>query len=80
MSTRKLTVQDIILIQKQLEAAQQLNDLLGEAMAKVEEAVSGIDPDSIKDRNAAAALNKVKNAVNKLEKGVEEFNKRLHKT
>ena len=77
MSTRKLTVQDIILMQKQLQAAQQLNDLLGEAIAKVEEAVSGIDPDSIKDRNAAAALNKVKRAVDNLEKGVEEFNKRL---
>ena len=77
MSTRKLTVQDIILIQKQLEAAQQLNDLLGEAMARVEEAVSGIDPESIKDQNAAAALNKVKSAVNELEKGVEEFNKQF---
>ena len=77
MSTRKLTVQDIILMQKQLQAAQQLNDLLGEAIAKVEEAVSGIDPDSIKDRNAATALNKVKRAVDNLEKGVEEFNKRL---
>ena len=77
MSTGKLTVQDILLIQKQLQAAQQLNELLGEAIAKVEEAVSGIDPDSIKDRNAAAALSKVKSAVNKLGKGVEEFNKKL---
>ena len=63
MSTRKLTVQDIILMQKQLEAAQQLNHLLGEAVAEMEEAVSGIDPASVKDRDAAAALSKVKSDV-----------------
>ena len=77
MSTRKLTVQDIILMQKQLEAAEQLNHLLGEAVAEMEEAVSGIDPASVKDRDAAAALSKVKSAVKKLEKEVEEFNKGL---
>lgn len=77
LSTRKLTAQDIILIQKQLEAAQQLNYLLGEALAEIEQAVSSVDSASVKDRNAAAALNKVKSAVKKLEKAVEEFNKGL---
>jgi hypothetical protein len=77
LSTRKLTVQDIILMQKQLEAAHQLNHLLGEAVAEMEEAVSGIDPASVKDRDAAAALIKVKSAVKKLGKEVEEFNKGL---
>ena len=77
MSTRKLTVQDIMLMQKQLEAAQQLNDLLGEAVAEVEEAVSGIDPASVKDLDVAKALVKVKSAITKLEREVEEFNKGL---
>ncbi len=77
LQQRKLTVQDIILIQKQLEAAQQLNNLLGEAVAQIEEAVSEIDPASVKDQKAAVALNKVKRAVSTLEKEVEEFNKRL---
>ena len=77
MSTRKLTAQDIILMQKQLEAAQQLNHLLGEAVAEMEEAVSRIDPASVKDPDAATALSKVKSAVKKLEKEVEEFNKGL---
>jgi hypothetical protein len=64
-------------MQKQLEAAEQLNHLLGEAVAEMEEAVSGIDPASVKDRDAAAALIKVKSAVKKLGKEVEEFNKGL---
>lgn len=77
MSTRKLTVQDILLIQKQLEAAQHLNNLLSEALTEIGEAVSGIDPGSVRDRKAAAALDKVNRVVNKLEKEVEEFTKGL---
>ena len=77
MSTRQLTVQDIILMQKQLDAAHQLNHLLGEAVAEIGEAVGGIDPASVKDRDAAAALSKVRSAIKKLEKEVEEFNKGL---
>jgi hypothetical protein len=77
LSQRKLTVQDIILMQKQLEAAEQLNSLLSEAVTEIGEAVSGIDPASVNDQDAAAVLNKVRSAVSKLEKKVEEFTKRL---
>ena len=77
MSQRTLTVQDIILMQKQLEAAQQLNILLSEAVAEIGEAISGVDPASVDDQKAAAALNKVSGGVSNLEKKVEEFNKRL---
>ena len=77
MSQRTLTVQDIILMQKQLEAAQQLNILLSEAVAEIGEAISGVDPASVDDQKAAAVLNKVRSVVSNLEKKVEEFNKRL---
>ena len=77
MSKRKLTVQDIILIQKQLEAAEQLNNLLGNAVTEIGEAVSGIDIAVVEDQNAAEVLNKVKTVVAKLEKQVEDFAKRL---
>jgi hypothetical protein len=77
LSNRKLTVQDILLIQKQLEAAQQLNNLLSDAIAEIGEAVSGIDPGSIRDQKAAAAIDEVNKAVSKLEKKVEEFTKSL---
>ena len=77
MSQRTLTVQDIILMQKQLEAAQQLNILLSEAVAEIGEAISGVDPSSVDDQEAAAVLNKVSSVVSNLEKKVEEFNKRL---
>ena len=77
MSERKLTVQDIILIQKQLEAAEQLNNLLGEAVTEIGEAVSGIDTAAVNDQNAVKVLNKVKTVLAKLEKQVEEFTKRL---
>ena len=77
MSQRTLTVQDIILMQKQLEAAQQLNILLSEAVAEIGEAISGVDPASVDDQKAAAVLSKVRNVVSNLEKKVEEFNKRL---
>lgn len=77
MSTRKLTVQDIILMQKQLEIAQQLNELLSKALAEIGDAVSGIDPASIRDQKAVKVLDKVKSAVSTLEKEVEEFNKSL---
>ena len=77
MSERKLTVQDIILIQKQLEAAEQLNNLLGEAVTEIGEAVSGIDTAAVNDQNAVEVLNKVKTVLAKLEKQVEEFAKRL---
>ena len=77
MSERKLTVQDIILFQKQLEAAEQLNNLLGEAVTEIGEAVSGIDTAAVDDQNAVEVLNKVKTVLAKLEKQVEEFTKRL---
>ena len=77
MSQRKLTVQDIILIQKQLEAAQHLNSLLSDAVAEIGEAVSELEPDSVNDQHAAAVLNKVRSVISKLEKKVEEFTKRL---
>ncbi len=77
MSQRKLTVQDIILMQKQLQAAQQLNVLLSEAVTEIGEVVSRVDPASVDDQDAAAVLNKVRSVVSKLEKKVEEFNKRL---
>ena len=77
MSQRTLTVQDIILMQKQLEAAEQLNILLSEAVTEIGEAISGVDPASVDDPKAAAVLNKVRSVVSNLEKKVEEFNKRL---
>ena len=77
MTKRKLTVQDILLLQRQLDYAQQLNQLLTEAVADIEEAVSGIKPASIEDHEAAMALTKVKGAIAALEKEVEEFTKRM---
>ena len=77
MSQRTLTVQDIILMQKQLEAAEQLNILLSEAVTEIGEALSGVDPASGDDREAAAVLNKVRSVVSNLERKVEEFNKTL---
>jgi len=77
VSQRTLTVQDIILMQKQLEAAQKLNILLSEAVAEIGEAISGVDSASVDDQEAAAVLNKVRSVVSNLEKKVEEFNKRL---
>ena len=77
MSKRTLTVQDIMLMQRQLEAAQQLNNILGQAVAEIGEAVSGIESVSVQDKKVAAALDRIKSAVNKLEKEVEEFNKGL---
>ncbi|MEE9532563.1 MAG: hypothetical protein V3W52_16380 [Syntrophobacteria bacterium] len=73
MSKRTLTVQDIMLMQKQLEAAEQLNNILGQAVAEIGDAVSGIESASVQDKKVAAALDKIKSAVNKLEKEVEEF-------
>ena len=64
-------------MQKQLEAAQQLNVLLSEAVTEIGEVVSRVEPASVDDQDAAAVLNKVRSVVSKLEKKVEEFNKRL---
>lgn len=77
MSERKLTVQDIILMQKQLEAAQHLNTLLSEAVTEIGEAISGIDPASADHQKAVAVLNKIRGVVSGLEKKVEEFTKKL---
>jgi len=77
VSQRKLTVQDIILMQKQLEAAQHLNTLLSEAVAEIGEAISGIDPASVDHQEAVAVLNKIRGVVGGLEKKVEEFTKKL---
>jgi hypothetical protein len=64
-------------MQKQLEAAQHLNNLLGEAVAEIGEAVGRIDPASVNNQDAGAVLNKVRNVISELEKKVEEFNKGL---
>ena len=64
-------------MQRQLEAAEQLNNILGQAVAEIGDAVSGIESDSIQDKKVAAALDKIKSAFNKLEKEVEEFTKGL---
>ncbi len=77
MSKRTLTVQDIMLMQRQLESAEQLNNILGQAVAEIGDAVSGIESASVKDKKVAAALDKIKGAVHKLEKEVEEFTKGL---
>ncbi len=77
MSTDKLTVQDIILIQRQVEVAQQLNEMLSEALTEIGELVNGIDIASIQDQKAAQVLDRVKSTVSRLEKEVVEFNKRI---
>jgi hypothetical protein len=74
---RTLTVEDIILLQKQLEAAQRLNNLLSETVTQIENAVGNIDLAAVKDQSAAAVLEKVKTAVTNLEKELEVFNKSL---
>ena len=77
MSKRTLTVQDIRLMQRQLEAAEKLNNILGQAVAEIGDAVSGIESDSVQDKKVATVLDKIKSAVDKLAKEVEEFNKGL---
>lgn len=77
MSQRKLTVQDILIMRKQLHAAEQLNNLLSEAVAEVGDAVKDLDPSSVRDARAALALAKVKSALQRLEKEVDEFTKKL---
>ena len=64
-------------MQKQLESAQHLNNLLGEAVAEIGEAVGSADPASVNNQDAAAVLNKIRKGISELEKKVEEFNKRL---
>ncbi|MGD9166523.1 MAG: hypothetical protein PVH33_07410 [Syntrophobacterales bacterium] len=77
MSKRTLTVQDIMLMQRQLEAAEQLNNILGQAVAEIGDVVGGIESATVQDKKVAAALDKIKSAINKLEKEVEEFTKEL---
>ena len=77
MSKRTLTVQDIMLMQRQLEAAEQLNNILGQTVTEIGDVVSGIDSATVQDKKVAAALDKIKSAINKLEKEVEEFTKGL---
>jgi hypothetical protein len=77
MSTDKLTVQDIMLIRRQVEVAQQLNEMLSKALTEIGDVVGGIDTASIRDQKAAEVLDKVKSTVSRLEKEVEEFNKRI---
>lgn len=77
MSQRKLTVQDILLIRKQLQAAEQLNNLLSEAVAEIGDAVNDLDPSSLRDERAALVLAKVKSTLQTLERRVDEFTKRL---
>jgi methyl-accepting chemotaxis protein len=77
MSKRTLTVQDIMLMQRQLEAAEQLNNILGQTVAEIGDVVSGIESTTVQDKKVAAALDKIKSAINNLEKKVEEFTKGL---
>jgi hypothetical protein len=77
VSQRKLTVQDLLVIRRQLQAAEQLNNLLSEAVTEVGEAVSDLDPSSVRDERAALALAKVNKALRKLEREVDEFTKKL---
>ena len=77
MSQRKLTVQDILMIRRQLQAAEQLNTLLSEAVTEVGEAVNDVDPSSVRDERAALALAKVKSTLERLERQVDEFTKKL---
>jgi uncharacterized protein YoxC len=64
-------------MRKQLQAAERLNSLLSEAVAEVGEAVSDLDPLSVRDEGAALAIAKVKSALQRLEKEVDELTKRL---
>jgi hypothetical protein len=77
LTERTLTADDIILIRQKLDATQHLNRLLTDAIFKIEEAVIGIDPTSVQDRVAGAALEKVKNTISILEQEVERFNRTL---
>ena len=77
MSQRKLTVQDILMIRKQLQAAEHLNNLLSEAVTEIGDAVNDLEPSSVRDERAALALAKVKSTLQKLERQVDEFTKRL---
>ena len=77
MSQRQLTVQDILMIRKQLQAAEQLNNLLTEAVTEIGDAVNDLDPSSVRDERAALILAKVKSTLQKLERRVDEFTKRL---
>jgi hypothetical protein len=77
VSQRQLTVQDILMIRKQLQAAEQLNNLLSEAVTEIGDAVNDLDPSSVRDERAALVLAKVKSTLQKLERRVDEFTKRL---
>ena len=77
MSQRQLTVQDILMIRKQLQAAEQLNNLLSEAVTEIGDAVNDLDPSSVRDERAALALAKVKSTLERLERQVDEFTKKL---
>jgi len=77
VSQRKLTVQDILMIRKQLQAAEHLNNLLSAAVTEIGDAVNDLEPSSVRDERAALALAKVKNTLQKLERQVDEFTKRL---
>jgi hypothetical protein len=65
------------MIRKQLQAAEQLNRLLTEAVTEIGDAVTDLDPSSVRDERAALVLTKVKSALQELERRVDEFTKRL---
>jgi len=77
VSQRQLTVQDILMIRKQLQAAEQLNNLLTEAVTEIGDAVNDLDLSSVRDERAALILAKVKSTLQKLERRVDEFTKKL---
>jgi hypothetical protein len=74
---RQLTVQDILMIRKQLQAAEHLNNLLTEAVTEIGDAVNDLDPSSVRDERAALVLATVKGTLQELERRVDEFTKRL---
>jgi hypothetical protein len=65
------------MIRKQLQAAEQLNNLLSEAVTEIGDAVGDLDPSSVRDERAALVLAKVKTTLQQLERRVDEFTKRL---
>jgi exonuclease VII small subunit len=65
------------MIRKQLQAAEQLNNLLSEAVTEIGDAVGDLDPSSVRYERAALVLAKVKTTLQQLERRVDEFTKRL---
>jgi hypothetical protein len=57
--------------------AQQLNQILGEAVAQIGEVLGMVDPDTVEDSRAAQVLNRINRVIRKLEQEVEEFTRQM---